>query len=564
MKSCIHCGHESKDDAQFCINCGQKFVAVPVPSLPVPPSSSTSEGNTSAAKQLPWLWVGVVVAVVLVVGGALAVWLTYRAEVWGGKTVPDPQVVAQESSDKDVSAQQVVVRLQDQGFAVKKTSEFSGKPRGSYMAMRGVRPGERVPAGSEVTVVESAGPGVPKQVIGKPASQVVTQMESMGVPVEYKKVVSDSAKPGTVVSSSPAAGSALPQGQKVMYIGVAASGEHTVPADLIGMDKHKAVEKLEEIGVSAELKPKFCSQDRIGKICESSITPGKEVSAGTSATLYYGVDASAVKKLFTVDNEYTSYFGAPNDFLTGKYCKQDSDDCITFVKENKSGNWFNTYEEHDKGDFRFLDASDETKITTEAPGTVKRNRDLLIDGDTGAFELMPSDSKYMYYCGNKALYSIGVGGPACRNGQVQPYGTYDYREPRSGSTFRMDNFYLYVPVGADIKKLEQSGYFDAQALQKAKSEGGVDTTRPFVVMRDKSLYSDAEKEVSADAKDGKCVANPFIPHIFSECPISGGTRVKMRPAISDTSVYYLVEESSANWDELPDATVEVDSNKTLN
>lgn len=66
---------------------------------------------------------------------------------------------------------------------------------GKFLGYQGIQSGDRVRAGSVVTVRESAGPGVPEGTVGKKAESVVTTFSQMGVPVHYKQViVSDTSK----------------------------------------------------------------------------------------------------------------------------------------------------------------------------------------------------------------------------------------------------------------------------------------------------------------------------------------------------------------------------------
>ena len=83
-----------------------------------------------------------------------------------------------------------------------------------------------------------------------------------------------------------------------------------------------------------------------------------------------------------------------------------------------------------------------------------------------------------YWCGTSQEDSNTAGGIVCNNGKMVENGDYNNI---SGATYHMQDFYLVVPVGADLNKLESDGYFDADALAAAKKQKAVtrsSTTRP--------------------------------------------------------------------------------------
>ena len=113
----------------------------------------------------------------------------------------------------------------------------------------------------------------------------------------------------------------------------------------------------------------------------------------------------------------------------------------------------------------------------------------------------------------------------------------------------MMNLFAVFPVGSDVKSVEDDGYFDASALAAAKKQKAVDTDRPFLMYRDVNQYKDSEKEQSVTENS----INPFLPfngHIGSRSSIT-----KMKPAPSDETAYYLVEDTQPDWDSLEDANI---------
>ncbi|KFI92174.1 PASTA domain-containing protein [Bifidobacterium stellenboschense] len=556
--------------------------------LPGGDAGSGDGGAQTVAKKnrLP-LILAIVVAVLVVVGGIVA-FLTYRSEVWGGKTLPDPASVATTVTDAKgkkkasvVKAKDVTEALKAKGLKTKTVPVFSGSDKGVFLGYSGAKQGDRVDAGSTVVVQESAGPGVPKDTVGKNVNKVVDLFAQMGVPIHYKQVVisSDSKTPeGQVSTTYPAPGVGLTDDEMEngIYIGVASKGDG-IPVDVMGMDKDKAVSELESQGYDVELEPHYSSKQYVGKISGSYPAPGSSLSSGDSVTLYYGVDKSSNMDLLTKTTGSGDYaMDVVNSNATpmiGMYCKSEvkdaSKDCITLEEADgpygdSAGGGFMQIKGHEpSNDFdalglnNFSQGTDGVMVSTKGTGGYMKESDLamanhLLLGKTGAFELYAGMG--LPNCGDTVMTANL--GEYCRSGS---YGRVSNPNDlpsgkNSGETFNMKDFLVYVPVGADVKSLEDSGYFDSKALESAKKQKAVDTSRPFIVMRDPSLYS--ETKVSAD--DTSYLKNPFVP------TNDKGTNhlVGMKPAPSDSTVYYLVEQNGdLDWDSLPDAKVKQTSTK---
>ncbi|PJM74167.1 serine/threonine protein kinase [Bifidobacterium primatium] len=516
---------------------------------PASPASGASSA-AAATKALPkktMMIIAAVVAVALVVcGGAF---VTYRAGIWGAKVVPNVEEFQPPAGQK-LTANIVAKQLNDSGIKTEVKKVYSGKSKGEFAGLDGVKSGDRVQSGQTVTVNESMGPGVPKGTVGKQATAVVNTLKDMGATVKYRQiVVNDTSKykAGEVVATSPDDGDALTDDYDgTINVGVATKGDG-VGYDLLGMDKDKAKSELESQGYSVTLKPHFSSKQYLGKISYADPAFGTPLESGDSVTLYYGVDSSQVKTLFTTTMSGQKVMANPGDFLTGRYCKAGSSDCFTLGLETQGSSGFEyLYNLADDSDTdRMLTASRSYQSFGVAPGT--EDDGLLINGDTGAFELFTLASAMGgLYCGDETMGdSPGV---SCVNGQkVMNSGS----SAQSGLTQRMDSFYTYFPVGSDVKSVESSGYFDADALAKAKKEKAVDTSRPFIVMRDKSLYSKSQTEISRT----QWAENPFLP--ANPKAAQKTESVKMKPAPSNASAYYLVEAggASVDWESLNDADI---------
>lgn len=576
------------------------------PAAPVAPGAATPpSGTTTATATLPnpsgkrgpnTLIIALVAVLLALIVAGVATFLTYRAEVWGGKSLPDPASIAASVTDKNakkasvIKAKDVTEALKAKGLNAKTVPVFSGEDRGVFLCYEGTNPGARVKAGSTVIVQESAGPGVPKGTVGKDVNKVVNTFADMGVPIHYKKVVisSDSKTPeGQVSVTYPAPGVGLTDDEKDngIYIGVASKGDG-IPVDILGSDKNKAVSDLESQGYSVDSEPHYSSEKYVGKISGSYPAPGSTLSSGQSVTLYYGIDKSSNMDVLSKTNSYDNIKMASihASAMIGMYCKSEvtdaAKDCITL--EQSSMNPFGAtspedyqylqikgHEPEDKADVLGL-----TNFSQDVSGAMLESdsehgmsadklpmKNHLLLKDWGMFELYAGMD--LPNCGSKVM-SASIG-EYCVNGNYER-ASFDDGEMTppagaengsTGMTYDMKDFLVYFPAGSDAESLDDSGYFDAAELAKAKKQKAVDTSRPYILVRDKSLYS----ETSVSVNLGKDV-DPFVPTNRSINNYQNKME-PMKPAPSDSTVYYLVEQNGdLDWDSLPDAEVKGTGDKS--
>ena len=576
------------------------------PAAPVAPGAATPpSGTTTATATLPnpsgkrgpnTLIIALVAVLLALIVAGVATFLTYRAEVWGGKSLPDPASIAASVTDKNakkasvIKAKDVTEALKAKGLNAKTVPVFSGEDRGVFLGYEGTNPGARVKAGSTVIVQESAGPGVPKGTVGKDVNKVVNTFADMGVPIHYKKVVisSDSKTPeGQVSVTYPAPGVGLTDDEKDngIYIGVASKGDG-IPVDILGSDKNKAVSDLESQGYSVDSEPHYSSEKYVGKISGSYPAPGSTLSSGQSVTLYYGIDKSSNMDVLSKTNSYDNIKMASihASAMIGMYCKSEvtdaAKDCITL--EQSSMNPFGAtspedyqylqikgHEPEDKADVLGL-----TNFSQDVSGAMLESdsehgmsadklpmKNHLLLKDWGMFELYAGMD--LPNCGSKVM-SASIG-EYCVNGNYER-ASFDDGEMTppagaengsTGMTYDMKDFLVYFPAGSDAESLDDSGYFDAAELAKAKKQKAVDTSRPYILVRDKSLYS----ETSVSVNLGKDV-DPFVPTNRSINNYQNKME-PMKPAPSDLTVYYLVEQNGdLDWDSLPDAEVKGTGDKS--
>ncbi|PLS27793.1 transmembrane serine/threonine- protein kinase B [Bifidobacterium parmae] len=538
------------------------------------PGGGTGPAVAAAAPRNRKPLIIAIVAALAVVAAALVAFLTYRAEVWGGKTLPDPASIAKEVTDANggkasaVKAKDVTDALKAKGLTTKTVKVYSGQDVGTFVGYSGAQQGQRVKAGSTVTVEESAGPGVPKGTVGKNVDQMTELFASMGVPIHYKKIIVTDTKripENQIVATSPADGQGVPEDQldDGIDIGVAVKGDG-IGADIIGTDKGKAQSDLESQGYDVTLHPRLAAKANVGKIVGSDPAPGSDVSSGASVTLYYGIDASGVKDAYT-DTTSDSVYGdgllGSSAVAAGTWCN-NAGDCITFDAKNEDAQYGNGQIPYGQGrdgiDYE-RNGYDDMLIACDAVQQAycsNKKAGYLIDGDTGAFELMPHQSLTGYFCGDdtpKGGDGSFLGG--CTGDYGYSGGTFDFDSVMQGAQYRMQDMYVVVPVGAKLDQLEANGYFDKTALADAKKAKAVDTTRPFLLYRDPKQYDKTTVDITS-----MDMQNPFVP--YNGYSGDEASVTKFKPAPTDASAYYLVGTgASYDWSSLPDAQVKQPSAK---
>ncbi|WEV64005.1 hypothetical protein [Bifidobacterium sp. ESL0732] len=518
--------------------------------------------------------------VVIALVASIVGFCTYKAQLWGGKTVPTPSDLGVVKSDKtdEFSATDIEKSLHKRGFKTVTKQTFSAKPRGSFLKYSGIESSKRYSTSSQpVTIVASSGPGVPVGTSGKPAQNVTDSLKSMSVPVHYHKVAvsaNGKIKEGTVVATSPAEGSAVTDTKQGIDVAVAETGVDGIGYDVIGTNKDDAEQQYTDKGFHVWMAPRFSSKKMLGKIVDSQPKPGSQATGG-NLILFYGIDASGMDKAVQGDNDNYSVY-APAAPVGGTYCTK-SGKCINLdekVEPPSSSSsedyapWFSTASQVKSSEDTDNGSSDATGLGHELlfchtggdPGCASRahkddygTRNELYYQNYGAFELMDSSISQIT-CGDSA---IGRWDPidVCVNGQLADRSYSDDNPKLSGASYEMRTHYVYFPVGSDVKGVVDSGYFDKAYVDKAKTQKAVDTSRPFFIRRDKTLY----KTTKVDVPSLKTL-NPFVPENGDEHS-KGSKPVPTKPAPSDETAYYLIDAPQLDWASLPEFTISKDGSK---
>ncbi|OZG60335.1 serine/threonine protein kinase [Bifidobacterium myosotis] len=459
------------------------------------------------------------IALCVVVGGLVA-W-----NVWGPREVP---------AINATSAGDVASQLEGRGFKVIRKKQYDGARKGSYVGLEGAKSGDRLAAGSTVTVVESMGPGVPEGTVGQSVQQAEQTLKPMGVTLTEHEVVS--LKPGHVSVTRPADGDPVTDPDAGIDLGVGVEGDG-IPVEIAGMNQDEAQSQLESMGYTVTLEPRFSSRKYLGRIVGAN--PGIGVKTDVKdVTLYYGVDAS---KRYDVLDGVDSMTGKTSiqhvGRLVGRYCTTGGD-CITLDSSEgwgskESSGFFVALNGADDRDSR-LDMCWYTQSVRCAPAgqggdeyAMKGMENFLISGKTGAFELIQGYS--LPYCGDHYLGG-GVGSYSCDNGV---YSTTGDMHPMTGLTYHPGELFVYMPVDADLNELESDGYF------ASKTDFKPDADRPYLIRRDKAAY----QPVSAD--NGA---------VDTTRPTAKGKPAPFKDAPNAKNVYYL-EENPIDWTLLDGKTV---------
>ena len=576
---CTECGSRNADNARFCTSCGHRLDMIPdrvenqpaaepttpetasvepivaepastgaaeTDSSPLPPaippvSASTDENRTIPLEQVadseettqetssdsnkpativkrkaPIAAIISIIAALVTVAVVITAFITYRMELWGPRTVPTV-----EASNAD----DVVKQLTDKGFIVKKKQQYDATRKGGYIGLEGAEPGERLDKGSQVTVIESLGPGVPQGTVGSTAEQAEASLKSMGVKITEHEVVSEN--PGKVSVTMPADGQPVTDTDEGIHLGVGIEGDG-IPVEIAGMDKEQAESELIGKGYTVTLEPRFSSRQYLGKIVGANPGIGVKTDA-TQVTLYYGVDASGRYDVLTnpVSDGTVHIADATHaERLIGKYCTEDGD-CLS-LSEGSDKYWlYNPLKIDGQAYTTSYDylglcpyaqasgACTPTGLASDDGMMSDAMKNALLSGNTGAFEVYSGLG--LANCGTD-IEPLGPG-RRCDHGKL-----VDELGDSSGLVYKAKDFFVYMPVGADLSALESDDYFTN------KSDYQPDKDRPYIIKRDNSDYKPVAVNESATGPK----YDPFTPS-------QGGKPVKFKEAPNKKNVYYLVE-----------------------
>ena len=622
MAFCIQCGSNLEDSCSFCEHCGAPVErnavptntvplntvplnavptntvplntvplnAVPTNAIPlntvptntVPTNTiptNTIPINVSPAPTIPTkqkrkvskktIIISVVVAVILILSSAIGTFCYFELN-----KVQLPNAL--EFKHKSIAS--IENNLKSQGLNVHIEEEFNRLARGKFIKIKGAEPGSSVSRFTPITIVASAGPGVPSNgVVGAKLESAKNILKNMGVEVKVHNVIADNKPSGEVIGTEPMPGYSVINGYKgVIHVAVATKGDG-IPVDLFGMDKNKAEEKLKSLGFTdISLKPHFASKKMIGKVMGSNPSLGSRVTGG-HVDLLYGVDAAGARDAIATNDKGKSLEYKKGDSklqfisyiepLLGTWCTK-SGDCINLQyaiipnPENITGesriytvNGHPSEEDYSSKDDRIynsyapntleismdniqqmlLDIVSSISVTSGKkldPHMKDIMKNHLISGDTGAVEIYQSLG--MPYCGKDLFVFPMSTQKVCEAGHLKNYDgnalslfmDLHNHKKFTGMSYKMSDFFVAIPVNAKLDELEKNGYF------RGKGKKQPDLNRPFILRRNPNLYKSTSVPYDGEYSTSD---NPFVP-------TSKHKPVPFAPAPDDSNAYYLVEQ----------------------
>ena len=342
---------------------------------------------------------------------------------------------------------------------------------------------------------------------------------------------------------------------------MATKSDDGLPSDIVGQDVSKVKSDLESKGYDVKVEKRLASKKNVGKVSSSEPGPGSQLKEGQTVTLYQGVDAKGAKQSYMREfsDDHDELSGL-SDIASGQWCTK-SGDCITLGADEQGAIQSDSFKVTDGGADTKYSMTGEGLVSCDAlqqPFCSSQKADYLLTGDSGSFELFPHRALSGYWCGDSFINTNSVASQKCVAGSVQDIDdSFDYKVDGSGK-YRMMDMFAVFPVGSDVQSVEDDGYFDESSLTTAQKQKAVDTDRPFLMSRDANQYKDSEKEKAVTTASDSF--NPVLP--FAGYSGSKSDIIKMRPAPSDETAYYLVENTQPDWDSLEDANVKGVSDKS--
>lgn len=256
-----------------------------MPAATMPPPAPAYDTQTMARidtleeepKKKRWP-IALLIVVALAMIGGLVWWFATNSAEPEVEQVPVPTVVGQ-------TQEQAIATLKEAGleFAIASTEASSDIPANSVISSD-PEAGTIVDKGTTVKVVLSSGPAdttVP-DVSGLTQQQARDQLKQNGLQVSDVVTVDDpSQEKGRVIKTDPEAGAKISEGESVtLFI---ASGNVSVPADLVGRPRDEVLQALQELGLNTNVETEESAEHEEGTVMSLSATG--TVSKDTTITV---------------------------------------------------------------------------------------------------------------------------------------------------------------------------------------------------------------------------------------------------------------------------------------
>lgn len=163
--------------------------------------------------------------------------------------------------------------------------------------------GKSVKIGSTVYVRVSAGAKmIPiPSFVNQEATAVYSKLVSLGLKYSVSEIASDTIAEGSVVRTSPEAGSSVAYGSTVIvYISVGSDKEPTTVPDVLGFPEAEAVNAIKAASFEAYVTYQKTTIDKVGVVISQSPAHPSQVSIGSRITLVVGSEDDSATGTTTV------------------------------------------------------------------------------------------------------------------------------------------------------------------------------------------------------------------------------------------------------------------------
>jgi serine/threonine-protein kinase len=258
-------------------------VATSSPAEPAPTPAPPAEGEEKSKK--PVAVIVIVILALAAIAGATAWWF-----LGGGGSdveVPELEGKTQQEAQQALEAVDLRARFTEQASTeVDEGTVISSDPGA----------GEKVDRASAVTVVVSSGPDAVEvpDLDGMTQSEAEDALEQAGLVADYQGSENVAKlEEGQVSRQDPEAKDSAKEGDSVQFW--TASGSVEVP-DLAGMTEDEATSKLEDLGLTAEVKTQEDDDtDKTGTVIDQNPTSGQTaISVGSEVTITIATKPSPV------------------------------------------------------------------------------------------------------------------------------------------------------------------------------------------------------------------------------------------------------------------------------
>jgi beta-lactam-binding protein with PASTA domain len=199
----------------------------------------------------------------------------------GERAVPDVSGLTEKSARKE---------LNDAGFKVKSTKEFSDSVPSGRVIRTAPPAGEKADVGSTVTLVVSRGvqtTTVP-DVVGEPRSAAISAIEAEGLEASVEERESSTTESGTVIEQSPSGGEQARLGSTVTIVVSTGPKRATVP-DVVGDPRDAAASALNDVGFRVSVQEQTVSDEsQDGIVLSQRPGAGATADVGSTVTIVVG------------------------------------------------------------------------------------------------------------------------------------------------------------------------------------------------------------------------------------------------------------------------------------